>query len=182
MRFQDVTLASGLAYTGIGARETPDDILSLMEEIGRALSGHGLTLRSGGANGADSAFERGTSCNLRQIFLPWKGFNARSPANHDYVMTNMACADAARAIARSHHPIFDKLRSGVQLLHTRNVPQVLGPDLASPSAFVLCWTADGQASGGTGQALRVAMDRKIPVFNLQQASTLADVLTTLKID
>ena len=46
-------------YTGVGSRETPSDILEVMESVGYALASQGWTLRSGGAVGADQAFERG---------------------------------------------------------------------------------------------------------------------------
>jgi hypothetical protein len=42
---------------------------------------------------------------------------------------------------------------------------VLGHDLRSPSRFVVCWTADGRATGGTGQAIRIAEAYAVPVFN-----------------
>ena len=74
----------------------------------------------------------------------------------------------ARAIAAAHHPAFVGLSAFVQALHNRNVFQVLGPSLDSPAEFVLCWTADGEASGGTGQALRIAASHGVPVFNLQR--------------
>ena len=41
--------------------------------------------------------------------------------------------------------------------------QVLGVSLDSPAEFVLCWTADGEASGRTGQALRIAASHGLPV-------------------
>lgn len=43
---------------------------------------------------------------------------------------------------------------------------MLGADLHSPSKFIVCWTRDGGATGGTGQALRIADHYEIPVFNL----------------
>ena len=46
-------------YTGIGSRETPTAILDLMIAIGGVLAQRGFTLRSGGADGADDAFEQG---------------------------------------------------------------------------------------------------------------------------
>jgi len=39
-------------YSGIGSRETPDDILELMKAVAYKLAGRGYTLRSGGADGA----------------------------------------------------------------------------------------------------------------------------------
>ena len=64
--------------------------------------------------------------------------------------------------------VFAGLSTFVQDLHTRNVFQVLGPSLDSPSEFLLCWAADGEASGGTGQALRIAATHSVPVYNLQR--------------
>lgn len=46
-------------YTGIGSRETPEDIQSWMKAFAIRMQKHGYTLRSGGAGGADSAFEHG---------------------------------------------------------------------------------------------------------------------------
>ena len=48
-------------YAGVGARKTPADVLGWMERIAAGMATQGWTLRSGGARGADSAFERG--CN-----------------------------------------------------------------------------------------------------------------------
>ena len=55
----------------------------------------------------------------------------------------------------------------------RNAMQVLGPNLDDPSAFIVCWTPDASdgsktspKTGGTGQALRIAHEYKIPVYNL----------------
>lgn len=50
---------------------------------------------------------------------------------------------------------------------SRNSYQVLEKDLNTPVEFVLCWTKDGKASGGTGQAMRIAKDKNIPIFNLK---------------
>jgi hypothetical protein len=55
---------------------------------------------------------------------------------------------------------------------TRNSFQVLGPDLQSPVSFVVCWTTGGKISGGTGQALRIAKDLSIPIFNLYDKDCL----------
>ena len=46
-------------YTGIGSRNTPKEVLELMKTIGKYLGCLGYELRSGGADGADSAFESG---------------------------------------------------------------------------------------------------------------------------
>lgn len=51
------------------------------------------------------------------------------------------------------------------LFAASNGPIVLGADLRLPADFVICWTKDGKASGGTGQALRIAEYCGIEIFN-----------------
>src|SRR5678815_2257413 len=63
-------------YTGVGSRSTPPEVLAIMTKLAYRLEKNGLMLRSGGAEGADSAFERGVSEDEnKEIFLPWRGFN-----------------------------------------------------------------------------------------------------------
>lgn len=58
------------------------------------------------------------------------------------------------------------LRSGgARRLQARNSHQILGWDLNSHSDFVICWTKGGKGNGGTGQAIRIAKDYNIPVFD-----------------
>ncbi len=153
-------------YAGIGARATPPEILSLMTRAAFALTKRGYVLRSGHAIGADSAFERGAGRNA-QIFLPAAGWRGSASEFHPGTL-GAELWGRARAIAAAHHPAFAGLSVFVQSLHTRNVFQVLGATLDSPAEFVLCWTADGEPSGGTGQALRIAASHAVPVFNLQR--------------
>ena len=160
-------------YAGIGARATPPEILSLMTRAAFALTKRGYVLRSGHAIGADSAFERGAGRDA-QIFLPAAGWRGSASAFHPDTLGDQLWG-RARAIAAEHHSAFAGLSAFVQALHTRNVFQVLGPALGSPAEFVLCWTADGEASGGTGQALRIAASHGVPVFNLQRHRTRAHV-------
>jgi len=160
-------------YAGIGARATPPEILSLMTRAAFALTKRGYVLRSGRAIGADSAFERGAGRNA-QIFLPAAGWRGSASALHPETL-GAELWGRARAIAAAHHPAFAGLSRFVQALHTRNVFQVLGCSLDNPAEFVLCWTADGEASGGTGQALRIAASHGVPVFNLRRERERAHV-------
>ncbi len=66
----------------------------------------------------------------------------------------------------------------------RNVPQVLGRTLNPQyySKFVIAWTKDGKATGGTGQALRIAEHYNIPIYNLfnkEDVVKLGEFLRTL---
>ena len=146
-------------YSGVGSRKTPPTIQDTMRRIAESLSGQGFTLRSGGADGADSAFEDGAG-PAKEILVPWPNFNGRShgitPPNPEHAM----------ALAARHHPGWRNCGQAARTIHARNVCIVLGPDLATPSEFVICWTPDARASGGTGQAVRVARAYGIPVIFL----------------
>ncbi len=156
-------------YTGIGSRETPEEVMGAMTEIARKLSGKGYTLRSGGATGADTAFENGAK--YKQIFLPWSPFNSRHEDGIDYIVPPLNLE-----MVQEFHPNPDRLKGGALKLMSRNSYQVLGPALDSPVNFVICWTKDGKASGGTGQACRVAMEYDIPVYNLKNVSDREQLL------
>jgi hypothetical protein len=40
---------------------------------------------------------------------------------------------------------------------------------------VVCWTSDGKASGGTGQAIRIAKYYEIPTYNLNNKEEKRDL-------
>lgn len=164
------------AYAGIGSRETPDFILRDMKLLAQHLSGD-WTLRSGGANGADTAFEEGAIAGdgRKEIFLPWPGFNGR-PSTPDYI--TVPPSRLAEELAAYFHPAWDRCSSTAQKFHRRNSYQVLGQDLVSPVAFVVCWTKGGRRKGGTGQALRIAEHFDIPIFDLAIVS-VDDVIAEL---
>lgn len=181
--------ANAAAYAGIGSRETPSAILELMTAIARVLADRGFVLRSGGAQGADSAFAAGASEASSEIFLPWPGFaqlqgRRYAPGQRGNLLMEgeQTLWRQAEELARRFHPAWDRLSRGARALQTRNSFQVLGPDLVSRSRFVIAWTKDGNATGGTGQAIRIALDAGIPVFNLQRPADKALVCTALEID
>ncbi len=199
----DISLISSLlrpasgyaAYAGIGSRETPVDILADMRRIGEALAARGFTLRSGGADGADLAFEEISPGVIapkgnrpREIYVPWKGFNLppAKKAFDDRLFPGNSSADrsiTARAqdIAARAHPAWQHCSPGAKSLHTRNVHQVLGMKLDSPVRFIIAWTKDGGPTGGTGQAIRIANDLEIPVLNLFDRSVRAEILKVLEL-
>lgn len=192
-------------YAGIGSRETPSDTCEEMALIASALEKRGFTLRSGFAGGADTAFELGTvRDDLREIFAPWEGFGANPNSKWDKPRWDMIRAHEAktgqkfkpakahilkgehlakaRELAAKHHPAWDRLKESAQNLHTRNMGQVLGPKLDKPARFLLPWTVDGGATGGTGQAIRIGHALGIPVLNLQRPAIRAAILQELGIE
>lgn len=147
-------------YTGIGSRKTPKEVLDLFVVLAEYLAKKGYVLRSGAAPGADSAFETGCdkANGLKEIYLPWANFeNSKSPL--------VVKDEKAFKIAKYFHPHWKNLSYGAKKLHARNVHQVLGLNLKTPSDFIICWTKNGTGSGGTGQALRIARYYNIPVFD-----------------
>lgn len=156
-------------YAGIGSRTTPPEVLAYMRKAAQRLAARGFTLRSGAADGADSAFEQGCDevGGAKEIWLPWKGFNRHAD-------TGLYPGDAHFDLVSKFHPAWNRLGRGPRSLHARNVGQVLGHDCRQAVGFVLCWTPDGceassqrtQATGGTGTAIEIACAHNIPVFNL----------------
>ena len=147
-------------YAGIGARKAPKEVLEMMDEIAVRLKYENWILRSGGAEGSDSAFESGVvDPAFSQIFLPWKGFN-----NNDSMYFNYA--DEHVELAKEFHPAWWNLTHGMRKMMVRNSAQIIGVNTEPNSSFVICYTKDGKFSGGTGQALRVADSMDIPIYNL----------------
>lgn len=155
-------------YTGVGSRETPLSVQNDMVRLAAAMAAH-YTLRSGGADGADTAFEAGARAvkGPADIFLPWRGFNKNNSSLY-------GVSDQALALAKAVHPAWERLSQGAQKLQARNMYQVLGLDLESPSDLLVCWTADGceteaartSRTGGTASAIVLALRNQVPVFNL----------------
>jgi len=158
-------------YTGIGSRKTPQDILNLMTDIAKYLYDLGYTLRSGHADGADKAFEKGAKDN-KEIFLPWKGFNRSESKLYTIPMD-------AFIMAKSAHPCWEKCNIAAQKLHARNVLQVYGRNLNSCSKFLICWTRNAKFVGGTATAMKLAEKRGIPIFNLAREDHKKRILNKL---
>lgn len=159
------------SYAGIGSRKTPKDILDVMANYAYVAGRHGWVLRTGGAPGADQAFERGAKlgdCKI-EMYLPWPGFE-----NHSYATLDEP-ADEAYEIAKRYHPAWGRLSHGAKKLIARNTHQVLGETLDDPATLVVCWTEGGKMKGGTAQALRIAEDYSIPIKNMGIPSDLEEI-------
>jgi len=155
-----------MIYTGIGARKTPGDILHAMVQVGEYMAKAGHTLRSGGAQGADRAFEIGCDfkgIGYKEIYLPCEGWNGNtSPMYH--------VSQDAQDVAALFHPAWSSLKPFVRKLMGRNAYQMLGLNLVTRTDFVVCWSPHGDMVGGTGQALRMAAYYEIPVINFGNLS------------
>lgn len=168
------------AYAGIGARETPEQILELMRATGAALAAGGWTLRSGMSPGADRAFYDGA---LRaggeiELYLPHEGFGAGARREHEQRRARVSELPApsrrAYRLAARFCPDWPRQPPRARALLARDAHQVLGASLREPARLVICWTPAGDldgrgaGSGGTGQALRIAHALGIEVLNLRR--------------
>ena len=151
-----------MKYTGIGSRLTPAPILAEMTRIGRELACRGLILRSGAAQGADSAFEKGCDQGFgqKEIFLPWYRFHGHD--SRYYSPTSFAFKIAEQLIGEQ----WKWLKQPVKKLHARNVHEVLGIGCDDPVRYVLCWTPEGKTIGGTATAIKLAHSVEVSVINL----------------
>lgn len=157
-------------YAGIGSRKTPEHIQKQMTIIASFLEAHGYILHSGGADGADQAFESGVKKpEMKKIFLPWRNFN-KNPSPLFEV------SKEALTLAEEYHPAWYILPQAAKRLMARNGYQVLGETLDNPVDFVICYTPTGKAEGGTGQAIRIADQYKIPIFNLYYKKDIDQIL------
>lgn len=151
-------------YAGIGSRNTPLGIQSLMMQIAEKLSEQGYVLRSGGADGADRAFE--SKAGDKEIFYPNDAKPWAIKEVQKYLPTD-----------RSN---FNKWKPYVQNTVARNMMQILGEDRNAPVGFVVFWAPSEQyqdsSAGGTGYGVRCAIDYQIPIYNLYNKNTLEEFL------
>lgn len=165
-------------YTGIGSRATPSDILKEMTELAAGLAMRKWTLRSGGAEGADQAFEAGAEREQGQLRI-YRAHPAPLHCAYEYGGRKdyRGSAGWAWKLAEETHPRWDLCSPIARQLHARNVHQILGPTTTSiRSSFVICWTPDGAQTagecntrtGGTAMVIRIATQFSIPVINFAQ--------------
>lgn len=150
-------------YTGIGSRDIPKEYFNLFTRVGKYLAKEGYILRSGRADGSDTAFEIGCIIGngKKEIYIPWNDFegddfkryiNSLNYPNKNrfrecFVLSSMKNQQEAVNIAKKYHPIWNTLKVGSKKLQARNTYQVLGQDLSTPSDFVICYTKDGKGLG-----------------------------------
>ena len=167
-----------MIYTGIGSRQTPEDILRGMSILAKLRGQRGDILRSGGADGADDAFERGCleADGTKEIYLPWFKFNGRVAwPRRGYREWNKDLEGELWELVKEFHPRAMSLSQATCKLMFRNCHQVLGWDLKTPTEQVVFWAPEFKAdkfgnicdcSGGTGFAVRLAHRHRIDIFTM----------------
>lgn len=185
----DIPLDVVKIYTGVGSRETPNDILDLMKRIALKFNTLDWICRTGDAKGADHAF--------------------RSWARKSEIYTAWDVDKVALTVAAFFHPSWDFLTYFQKNLQARNLYQITGKDVESLheegvlfsveklklfypknklSSLVICWTPDGavtreatsRVTGGTGQVIRIASYLGIPICNLANRESRDKALNFVK--
>lgn len=147
-------------YTGIGSRKTPASMLTNITNIAKSLDSMGYILRTGNAQGADNAFRLGTGKQTPCVYYP-------NPKDFDPTMWQRA-----KDIVSQYCTECDLYRMApyVQNLLIRNMFQVTGSSLNSPTSMVICYSPVSDPcnkdGGGTRYACRYARDLNIPIYNL----------------
>ena len=159
--------------TFIGSRKTPECFLKVGRKLAAEYYKKGFILRSGNARGFDQTISN-MPAHAREIYLPYKYFGPQLDTEINvYIPSSFQNYSEAVKLVNKLHP--NNRLTNQQLLYlARDVYQVLGKELKSPSVGVCCWTEDGAETlseisvktGGTGMALRVASEYGIPVYNI----------------
>lgn len=138
-----------LYYAGIGSRITPVGICIKLTALAARLEKLGFVLRSGGAIGADTAYEKGVT-----------------DGNNKRILKAKHATSEAIELASTYHPNWTACDGYAKKLHGRNAMLILGENLDSPVKFVVAWSpADGV--GGTALGISIAKAKSIPVFNVR---------------
>jgi hypothetical protein len=155
--------------TMIGGRETPKTICDELTKIGSWCKDNKIWVRSGHAEGADWVSEQGAQ-EYCIAYLPWEGFNKQLVSKAKLRVIEQT--KELTALAKQHHPRWDSLSRGAKSLISRDGAQVLGEKLDNWSNLIVCWTPDWkQPSGGTSQAIRIAIYNDIEVVNMSNPNT-----------
>lgn len=156
-------------YAGVGPREIGISQIEEIYRLARELARKGLTLRTGGAEGSDEAFE----CGARdgegavELYLPWKNFRGKSGVLE-------APTPEAYEIAKEFLPHWEKLKPGAKKLYARNVHVILGKHLNDPVEFVI-YGGNGETPG-TAHTLRVAKALGIPCVSVNDPAGIKELL------
>ena len=190
---------SRIGYAGVGSRLTPPTVLEHMSKLAEVLANAGFWLSTGGASGADNAFENGALLARAPVtvHIPWPQYNHYRPgfdlSTNTIVIhprpTDTIAGLTYQELARRHHPAWHRCSRGARALFTRNVSILAGttPQGSTPRPIraVVAFTPNGKShgrpAGGTGHTLRVAGGLSIPTINLSPKTSRRDNRAALAI-
>lgn len=180
-------------YTGVGSRDITQEEYRLLKQIGTRMSELGYWLRSGAADGSDSAFQHGACYDQEiktEIWIPWKSFQSELQQGTPYVNYYIPTKDMFETarnffIEKKIIPWYDNMPQGPKALHGRNYYQVVGFPSENNLSKVCIYCADesrkGDVAGGTRSAVMVARYFSIPTYNIRIKEQKEELLSKLKI-
>ncbi|MCY9870506.1 hypothetical protein [Vibrio barjaei] len=183
-------------YTGVGNRAINKYTSLDLVKFAFVMAFNGYQHRGGVQVGSDLSFHFGAlfACEVLRGkgyevtekmftigFVPWFPFNG---FDRSCSWAELGVSKGAFEIAERYHPNYANLTSASKKLMARNAPQVLGENLANDEAskMLVAYTSDGaekfttSKTGGTAQAIRMAIDLSIPVRNLGNPLTHKQVM------
>lgn len=165
------------AYAGIGSRDITMGEMITIGNVSRLLAKMNMLLYSGNAPGADQCFQKSSSGKC-VVFLPWDGFEVQSFNYKTEADKYLIKGDSPEGISSiiKYHDNPAALSRGGKSLMARNYHQIHGDPPALPMVkFVVCCATPKMqekwgevVDGGTCQAVKIAIDNKIPVVNIRK--------------
>lgn len=154
------------AIACIGSRETPEDVLKQMEELGRFIVLSGLGIVTGNCKSADQAFARGAnSVDLTKVWLclPWHSYEQDAIVEGNW--TGSLHSLEMENLAAEHHPSWAYLNPGVKKLLTRNASII---EIAHQTTKLVIGylNPNKKGGGGTGHGWRIAESFNMTRVNL----------------
>lgn len=158
-----------------------EEDIKLLHKVCYRLATLGITFRSGLCNkGMDAIaqIEYSRALSERKAFesqfevYVWdiKAIHkSQLPNKHLALVRNATLKHETEKIASTLHSNWEACSDYAKAQHARNVHQILGYHLNEPVDAVITWGVldnYGKPIGGTGTALRLAEQRRIPIFNL----------------
>lgn len=157
-------------WSGIGSRETPNEICDLMKQIGKKLENRGWTLRSGGAKPKRKSLTTWSADLAFEYFV--KNKYIYTVKNFDFSEPNYSfCRNEVLSVLDKKIDL-DNYDKHCQILLLRDINQVLGSSKTCPdhSKFLICWVKHENYNesdlGGSRIAIRCALKHGIKVYNL----------------
>jgi len=138
-------------------------------DLAHLLREHCLKLRSGGAEGADTAFEVG-SRREKEIYINENGSRGKYHNGFNIALDRLPneVQEHCYRKASEVHPGWERCDDWAKSMHARNILQIEGLN-GIHTDFVVYWTEydkDFLPKGGTATAVKYAVSLGIPTFNL----------------
>lgn len=163
-----------MIYTAAASRQTPEELIPVMEGLAEQLAKMKWNMRSGYREGMDTHFTIGAAMGngAKELYIPWQSFNTGMHKRNDVRVCH--CLDKhleAIDIASRFYPNWKTVGDAVQMYLVRNVFMLTGEKINEPSDMLVCWSLPQGSLTVTSEVVRMAEYLGIPVFNLIDPET-----------